>query len=146
MVSEPYMEAIAAGGSREERRQVVFYWSFTGLLILLLAVQAILLILGVPPMRALVQHLGYPAYFPLFLGIAKLLAVIAIAQPWSGRLKEWAYAGVTFDLVAAAVSHIASHDSAREVAGPIMILIIVAVSYVAYVGLKRQSSIPFRNA
>jgi hypothetical protein len=51
-----------------------------------------------------VSHLGYPAYFCMWLGIAKLLGVTALLIPGSRTLREWAYAGFTFDLLAAAVS------------------------------------------
>ena len=51
--------------------------------------------------------LGYPEYFIPFTGWAKLLGVIAILVPGYGRIKEWAYAGLFFDLIAAVYSGIA---------------------------------------
>ena len=39
------------------------------------------------------EHLGYPAYFPLILGVWKLLGAVAVVIPRYPRLKEWAYAG-----------------------------------------------------
>ncbi len=51
--------------------------------------------------------LGYPAYFIPFTGWAKLLGVIAILVPGFSRVKEWAYAGLFFDLIAAVYSGIA---------------------------------------
>ena len=39
-----------------------------------------------------------------FLGVAKLLGVIAILIPGFPRIKEWAYAGLFFDLVGAVYS------------------------------------------
>lgn len=53
-------------------------------------------------------HLGYPQYIIGFLGIAKLLGVIAILIPGFPRLKEWAYAGLFFDLTGATYSQIAT--------------------------------------
>ncbi|HYG51287.1 MAG TPA: DoxX family protein [Flavobacteriales bacterium] len=46
--------------------------------------------------------LGYPEYFIPFIGIAKILGAIVILIPGLILLKEWAYAGLMFDLVGAA--------------------------------------------
>ena len=51
--------------------------------------------------------LGYPEYFIPFTGWAKLIGVIAILIPGFNRIKEWAYAGLFFDLAAAIYSGIA---------------------------------------
>jgi hypothetical protein len=51
--------------------------------------------------------LGYPEYFIPFTGWAKLIGVIVLLIPGNGRIKEWAYAGLFFDLVAAVYSGIA---------------------------------------
>lgn len=47
----------------------------------------------------IITGLGYPKYFIPFVGIAKVLGVIAILIPGFKRIKEWAYAGLFFDLV-----------------------------------------------
>jgi hypothetical protein len=49
-------------------------------------------------------ELGYPVYFIPFIGVAKLLGVIAILVQRFPRLKEWAYAGLFFDLIGATYS------------------------------------------
>jgi hypothetical protein len=54
--------------------------------------------------HGVVPELGYPMYFFLILGIWKILGVIAILAPGYPRLKEWAYAGIFFDLTGAAAS------------------------------------------
>jgi len=51
--------------------------------------------------------LGYPEYFIPFTGWAKLIGAIVILIPGFNRIKEWAYAGLFFDLVAAVYSGIA---------------------------------------
>lgn len=51
--------------------------------------------------------LGYPRYFIPFTGWAKLMGAIVLLFPGNGRLKEWAYAGLFFDLIAAVYSGIA---------------------------------------
>jgi hypothetical protein len=54
--------------------------------------------------HGVVPILGYPMYFFLILGIWKVLGAIAILVPGLPRLKEWAYAGIFFDLTGAAAS------------------------------------------
>jgi uncharacterized membrane protein YphA (DoxX/SURF4 family) len=51
-----------------------------------------------------VPELGYPMYFFAILGFWKVLGAIAILVPRFPRLKEWAYAGIFFDLTGAAAS------------------------------------------
>src|SRR5580700_6021217 len=66
---------------------------------------------GIKPSQQAIQiihdGLGYPVYFIQFISIAKLLGVIAILIPGLNRIKEWAYAGLFFDLVGAVYSGIA---------------------------------------
>jgi len=54
--------------------------------------------------HGVVPELGYPMYFFLILGVWKVLGAIAILVPRFPRLKEWAYAGIFFDLTGAAAS------------------------------------------
>ena len=63
-------------------------------------------ILRVPQVRGLIERLGYPPYFLVILGTWKLLGAVALVIPRFPRLKEWAYAGVFFDLTGAVVSAI----------------------------------------
>lgn len=53
------------------------------------------------------DHLGYPVYFIPFTGFAKLLGSIVILIPELKTIKEWAYAGLFFDLAGAVYSGIA---------------------------------------
>ncbi|MGA3346042.1 MAG: DoxX family protein [Terracidiphilus sp.] len=54
--------------------------------------------------HGVVPELGYPMYFFAILGAWKVLGAIAILVPRFPRLKEWAYAGIFFDLTGAAAS------------------------------------------
>lgn len=49
-------------------------------------------------------HLGYPTHFIFFIGLAKILGSIAILIPTFVLIKEWAYAGLFFDLIGAVYS------------------------------------------
>src|SRR6204780_2130567 len=54
--------------------------------------------------HSVVPELGYPMYFFGILGVWKVLGAVAILVPRFPRLKEWAYAGIFFDLTGAAMS------------------------------------------
>ncbi|MGZ5970135.1 MAG: DoxX family protein, partial [Polyangiales bacterium] len=73
--------------------------------------------------------LGYPAYFATILGTWKLLGAVAIVAPRYPRLKEWAYAGIMFDLTGASLSHLASGDPAGKVVTPLVLLGLAAASW-----------------
>src|SRR4051812_16378332 len=86
----------------------IFYWVFTGLFAFLMLGSAIPDILSQPvAIQGMHVELGYPTYFVPFIGVAKLLGVIAILVPGFPRIKEWAYAGLFFDLIGATYSILA---------------------------------------
>jgi hypothetical protein len=74
-------------------------------------------------------HLGYPAYFVTILGVWKILGGIAVLAPRLPRLKEWAYAGMFFDLTGASASHAAVGDPVGKIVTPLIILAIVMASW-----------------
>src|SRR5215475_11794932 len=90
------------------RSRIVAYWVTTALVVLELTVGGVWDILRVPQVRGLIERLGYPLYFLVILGIWKLLGAVALVIPRFPRLKEWAYAGVIFDLTGAVASLLAS--------------------------------------
>lgn len=89
-------------------RTKTLYWIFTALFAVFMTFSSL-------PDAALskdaitfMAHLGYQPYFVRFIGVAKLLGVIAILVPGYPRIKEWAYAGLFFDLIGATYSIIAT--------------------------------------
>ncbi|MFN3664714.1 MAG: DoxX family protein [Sediminibacterium sp.] len=56
--------------------------------------------------QLITDYLGYPAYFIPFIGVAKVLGSLAILVPSFKKIKEWAYAGLAFDLIGAMYSAI----------------------------------------
>src|SRR6476659_2496175 len=84
------------------------YWVFTILFSALMLFSAWSSILvNEDSIKLIHGMLGYPEYFIPFTGWAKLIGVIVILIPGFSRIKEWAYAGLFFDLVAAVYSGIA---------------------------------------
>lgn len=83
----------------------IVYWTMTILVAMPIGsggVGQILQYLASP--HGVVPELGYPMYFFAILGVWKALGAIAILVPRYPRLKEWAYAGIFFDLTGAAAS------------------------------------------
>ena len=80
--------------------------------------------------KAGIMHLGYPDYFRVFLNVMKVLGAIALVVPFVPKLlKEWAYAGFTFSLTAAMVSHYSVDGLGPETFFPLIILGILMTSY-----------------
>jgi len=95
---------------KAERTRAIVYWVATALLVFELVLGGIWDVLRVPHVRVVIERLGYPLYFLVILGVWKLLGAVALVIPRFPRLKEWAYAGVVFNLTGALVSHVASGD------------------------------------
>ena len=74
-------------------------------------------------------HLGYPTYFSTILGAWKVLGALAVAVPAFPRLKEWAYAGMMFDLTGAAISRGVAGDGAAGVIPPLIVATLVVASW-----------------
>jgi uncharacterized membrane protein YphA (DoxX/SURF4 family) len=90
------------------RGRMIAYWVTTALVVFELAMGDVWDLLRVPQVRELIERLGYPNYFLIILGTWKLLGAVALVIPRFPRLKEWAYAGVLFDLTGAVASLFAS--------------------------------------
>jgi hypothetical protein len=97
-------------------------------------------ILRVPQAAAVFAHLGYPTYLLIFLGIAKIFGVAAVLISGFPRLKEWAYAGLTFDLIGALYSHLSVGDPLSTWAFPTVGLFLVFGSYVLYRTMSNRIS------
>lgn len=77
------------------------------------------------------KPLGYPDYFAYALVICKLLGVLAISYPKTpAKLKEWAYAGLTFNLIFAFISHACVDQNIGYMLTPLVVLAILMVSYI----------------
>jgi hypothetical protein len=105
------------------------YWMATGLTAFVFLSGGAAYLAGASFAVGGVVELGYPAYFVTLLGFWKTLGGLAVLAPRLPRVKEWAYAGMAFDLTAAAVSHAAVGHPAAKVIVPLVLLAIVAVSW-----------------
>ena len=84
--------------------------------------------------------LGYPLYFMSIIGLAKMLGVVAVLVPRHPLLKEWAYAGITFNLIGATASHLFSGDGLIHASRPAFILLLCILSYLLRPAARRLSA------
>jgi len=124
-------------GCREEgMTKVVAYWVVTVLIALETLVGGVtdlihgrsILVAG-PPVADVVTHLGYPLYFLGIIGVWKLLGGITLLVPGYPRLKEWAYAGIFFELSGAAASWLACEHNMGEAVAPMLLALLALGSW-----------------
>lgn len=108
----------------------IIYWSSTILFAAFMAFSAIPDILKDPDAMKFITNLGYPDYFIPFIGVAKLLGCIAILVPGFKKIKEWAYAGLIFDLIGAVYSLLMTNGFEMGMLVMIPIFAIAATSYI----------------
>ncbi len=113
------------------KRNKTIFWVATIVIILWEGVMPLATLLFAPQYATTgTQPLGYPDYFAYTLIICKVLGVTAIALPnIPAKLKEWAYAGLTFNLIFAFISHAFVDKNVGYMLLPLVILAILATSY-----------------
>lgn len=120
----------------------VGYWVATATVAFAFGVGGAFDVSGAPEVVAAIEHLGYPAYFAALIGVWKLLGAVAVLVPRFPRVKEWAYAGMFFDLTGAAISHAAAGDEAKAVITPLAVLAFVVASYLLRSESRRLAPAP----
>lgn len=78
------------------------------------------------------QRLGFPEYFLVYTGVTKILGLVALLIPGFPKVKEWVYAGFTFDLVAAIYSLIAIGMPVTSLWPQTLALLLLAGSYICF--------------
>ncbi len=111
----------------------MLYWIFTGLFGGFMMFTAIPDIMVVPDAVEFVSNkLGYPEYIIVFLGVAKALGSLALVIPGFPRIKEWAYAGLFFDLIGATYSNLCVDGLQPGMAFMLLPFTLGTLSYVFY--------------
>lgn len=86
------------------------------------------------------KRLGFPAYFLPYTGFTKLLGLVALVIPGFPRIKEWVYAGFTYDLVAAIYSLIAIGMPVTSLWVQVLALALLAGSYIYFHKIQKLSA------
>lgn len=122
----------------------ILYWVFTTLFAIMMLGSAIPDVFSQEiAIKGMHNDLGYPIYFIPFIGIAKVLGVIAVLIPGYARIKEWAYAGLFFDLIGATYSIISSGGNLGQWGFMIIPLALGAFSYYFY---QRKSNTNLKDS
>ena len=120
------------------KKYKVYFWISTGFIFLMEGVMPALTF-QTELAKEGISHLGYPQYFGNALVIFKVLGVLALVIPnLPKRIKEWAYAGFVFDFLFASISHGVVDGINFQTFLPLIVLLILMVSYINYNRLYTQ--------
>ena len=123
-------------------RRTMAYWMATGLFCVVLAFSGLGHLTKFEMIVEAMARLGYPIYFMTLIGLAKMLGVLALLAPGRPLLKEWAYAGFTFNLIGATASHAFLGDHLSETVRPALVLLLGIASYLLRPASRRLPSTP----
>ena len=124
------------------KKNHVGYWVALGLFAAVYTFSSFMDLTGIGPAKATMEHLGYPGYVDTILGVWKAGAVVALLSPRLPRLKEWAYAGIMFDLTGGFVSHVMSGDPLPKPIVPVVMLALAMTSYLLRPADRKLESAP----
>jgi hypothetical protein len=123
------MNPVASEERKAGLARALAYWSCTALIAFSFLSGGLANALHVPGVLEGMRHLGYPAHFVTVLGVWKVLGAVAILAPGFGLVKEWAYAGMFFDLTGASVAHLAAGDAVWHVLVPPLLACLLIASW-----------------
>src|SRR5512134_998774 len=106
----------------------IAYWSSTAIVGVMLLF-ALSYLTGSEQVVSGFTKAGYPQHLRMVLGIAKPAAAIVLLLPGLVLLKEWAYAGAAFAWTMATVAHYSAGDGPQIWSIPLMLLVLLIVSY-----------------
>jgi hypothetical protein len=121
--------------------KAIAYWTTTALLVPPLFLGGLLDVASKPDVVAFFADLGYPAYFGPIVGTWKVLASVVLLAPRLPRVKEWAYAGIFFDLTGAAISQAASGHSGAAVIFPLVLAALAVASWALRPGARQLTTL-----
>ncbi|OQP40798.1 hypothetical protein A4H97_14380 [Niastella yeongjuensis] len=114
----------------------IVYWIVTGLLSLSLVLAGYLYLTS-PVMAAGFKHFGFPGFFRMELGIAKIVASLLLILPMvPPRIKEWTYIGVAIVFISAFIAHV-SVDGITTTLSVVISFSIWAASFVFFIRINR---------
>jgi hypothetical protein len=125
------------------KKTKTIYWIVTGLFCAFMLFSAIPDIMVTPEAVTFITSLGYPKYFIPFIGVAKLLGVIAILVPGFPIVKEWAYAGLFFDLLGATYSGLSTGGYDPRILFMILPISFLFISHYLYHKIAREKKLAY---
>jgi uncharacterized membrane protein YphA (DoxX/SURF4 family) len=116
-------------GERKTRARIIIYWVSTILVALLMVAGGLAQLFREPDNVKGIIQLGFPVYFLSLLGFWKVAGGIALVLPRWGLFKEWAYAGIIFDLTGAAASNAFCGNASFHIIAPLILAAMTVVSW-----------------
>ena len=126
---EARMKHLAIGLPGSVPIRAIAYWTLTLIIGWEMIAGSMWDLLRIEYTRSVLDHLGYPHYLLLILGVWKLPCAIAWFVPGFPRLKEWAYAGAIFNYTGAAASHLLVGDGPNRWAAPLVFALLTLGSW-----------------
>lgn len=114
------------------KKNKIIFWISTSIIFLWEGLMPLSTLLFMPEYATVgTKPLGYPDYFAYTLIVFKVLGATAIMLPQlPGKLREWAYAGLTFNLIFAVISHAVVDKNISYILMPFVVGAILALSYI----------------
>jgi DoxX-like protein len=109
--------------------RAIAYWICTVVIALAIGSGGVALALRVPQNVEGIKALGYPLHFIVELGIWKVLGALTLLAPGLRLVKEWAYAGIFFDLSGAVVTAAANGSAAFHIIAPLVLIGVLVASW-----------------
>jgi len=113
----------------KSRAKAIAYWAATGMIVFAMFSGGVAELMHRPETINGMKELGYPVYFIMIVGFWKILGSVALVLPGLPRVKEWAYAGIFFNMTGAAVSHVVNHSAGWHVVVTLALAAIAVASW-----------------
>lgn len=123
------------------KKYKTIFWIATSIIFVMEALMPLATLLFAPEyFNAGTKSLGYPDYFAYALIVCKVLGATVLMLPkLPVKLREWAYAGLSFNLIFATISHMAVDQVITNIAMPLAVGIVLGISYSHSQKIKLQS-------
>ena len=104
----------------------IVYWICTGLVSAFMLMSGFMYLSKADQVLEGFKILGYPDFFRVLLGVAKIVGAITLLVPGFNTIKEWAYAGFTFVFIGAIWTHV---STGTPFVGALVALVLLFGSY-----------------
>lgn len=114
------------------KRNKIIYWISTGFFCAFLLLTSISYFTD-PKFVDIYKHLGFPQYFRVELGIAKIVGVLLLLVPKVPvKIKEWVYVGFGITLFSGAIAHFNSGDPTGYIINVLFWFALLIISYTSW--------------
>jgi hypothetical protein len=129
-----------AQSTQPSKGKTIVYWATTGLLSVGLLGSGFAKLSAQAPLVENMNHLGFPPYLLSILGFWMVAGAIVLLVPGAARVKEWAYAGVVFQMTGAAASHMFAGDALSQSAPTLFFVGLAIASYMLRPASRRMTA------